>query len=248
MRLIAVMDILGGVVVRAVGGRRDQYRPLTSQIARSPRPLDVAHGFLSLGLNEIYIADLDALLGSAPNEELFHQLGADGLYRESPLLWVDTGKQRSPLSPQVHKAGRTRHILPLESLDTMDEIGALQPEYDAFSLDLCGGSPLNNRATNIPTMPPLSLAARAVAAGFQTLFVIDVGGVGTAKGPRTLEICRAIKDRWPHVELISGGGVRDSCDLQSLADNGCDAALVSTALHNRNIDPTKATPAGTAKN
>jgi uncharacterized protein related to proFAR isomerase len=33
------------------------------------------------------------------------------------------------------------------------------------------------------------------------------------------------------VDLIAGGGVRGLDDLKALADAGCDAALVASALH-----------------
>ena len=42
--------------------------------------------------------------------------------------------------------------------------------------------------------------------------------------------------RFPDVELLAGGGVRDAADLRALADAGAAGALVATALHGGAID------------
>ena len=38
MRIIPVLDVLGGCVVRGVGGRRDEYRPIVSKLCNSREP------------------------------------------------------------------------------------------------------------------------------------------------------------------------------------------------------------------
>src|SRR3954451_24567824 len=43
MQIIPVLDIQGGIVVRAIGGRRSEYRPLVSRLTDSTEPLAVAH-------------------------------------------------------------------------------------------------------------------------------------------------------------------------------------------------------------
>ena len=53
------------------------------------------------------------------------------------------------------------------------------------------------------------------------------GGGGT----RTLDLCREIRRHHPDLTIVAGGGVRGLDDLKTLADAGCDAALVASALH-----------------
>ncbi|HEV3440051.1 MAG TPA: HisA/HisF-related TIM barrel protein [Gemmata sp.] len=61
-RLIPVLDVMNGQVVRAVGGRRHGYRPLTSKLVQSTDPETVAMSLLdATGARELYVADLDAL-------------------------------------------------------------------------------------------------------------------------------------------------------------------------------------------
>ena len=87
MLVIPVLDLLNGVVVRGVGGRRDEYRPVQSVLTSSVLPRDVAQAFQKrLGLTTLYVADLDALLHQQPNADVCQQLASDGFE-----LWIDAG-------------------------------------------------------------------------------------------------------------------------------------------------------------
>ncbi len=67
MRVIPVLDIMGGVVVRGVAGRRSEYRPIESSLCSSCDPPVVARAIVErFGLAEFYIADLDAISGAEP--------------------------------------------------------------------------------------------------------------------------------------------------------------------------------------
>src|SRR5262249_34020110 len=55
---------MGGVVVRAVRGRRDEYRPVVSQLTDSTEPIRVAKALLEAAdAAELYVADLDMIRG-----------------------------------------------------------------------------------------------------------------------------------------------------------------------------------------
>src|SRR6266542_6361151 len=87
MRVLPVLDLKAGVVVRGVGGRRHEYRPVVSRLTTSSDPLAVARAFRQhFGLSELYLADLDALAGVAPALPTYAILRADGF-----RLWVDAG-------------------------------------------------------------------------------------------------------------------------------------------------------------
>ncbi|HKM59743.1 MAG TPA: HisA/HisF-related TIM barrel protein, partial [Candidatus Bathyarchaeia archaeon] len=65
MKVIPVIDILNGIVVHAVRGKRREYQPLQSSICNSIEPLEIAKTFKTLGFSELYIADLDAITGGS---------------------------------------------------------------------------------------------------------------------------------------------------------------------------------------
>jgi histidine biosynthesis protein len=48
---------------------------------------------------------------------------------------------------------------------------------------------------------------------------------------------RELCARFPELELLAGGGVRDVADLRALADAGAAGALLATALHGGAIGP-----------
>src|SRR5437868_40616 len=62
MEIIPVIDLKGGVVVRARMGQRDQYRPIETPLSPTSDPVDVVRGLLSVSaLRTLYVADLDAI-------------------------------------------------------------------------------------------------------------------------------------------------------------------------------------------
>jgi phosphoribosylformimino-5-aminoimidazole carboxamide ribotide isomerase len=71
------------------------------------------------------------------------------------------------------------------------------------------------------------------------MIVLDLAGVGEDAGVRALDVCRRAakmaNTRGTPLQLVSGGGVRGIDDLAALADAGCSAALVASALHDGRI-------------
>src|SRR5437667_100406 len=86
-----------------------------------------------------------------------------------------------------------------------------------------------------------TLAARAAAAGAGAIIVLDLARVGMRTG-LDLNLLARVKAAVPAVELIAGGGVRGVDDLATLADAGCDAALVATALQDGSLATLKGSP------
>src|SRR4051812_40962786 len=62
MEIIPVIDLKGGVVVRARMGQRDQYRPIETPLSPSSDAVDVVRGLLGVSaFRTLYVADLDAI-------------------------------------------------------------------------------------------------------------------------------------------------------------------------------------------
>ena len=55
MKVVPVIDILNGVVVHAVRGKRSEYKPLQSSLSNSVDPVEVAKNFKKLGFSELYV-------------------------------------------------------------------------------------------------------------------------------------------------------------------------------------------------
>jgi len=235
MRLLPVIDIMKGRVVRAVQGRRDSYQPWLSPLTPHGDPVDLAHRLRrDFGWTDAYVADLDALTGGIPQFELLTQFAQAGV-----RLWLDAGTATDDQLARLRQFDDEQRaldaiILALEAIaspETLDLLlQAFPPDKAAFSLDLHDGRPWNTSPawTNCSAV---DIAQIAWTLGVRRLIVLDVARVGTSEGPGTLELCRELKACWPEMELIAGGGVHDGRHIEALAKAGCDRVLVASALH-----------------
>ena len=235
MQVIPVIDLLGGQVVRGIAGRREEYRPIKSQIATDSQPAAVAKALVEqFGFATAYVADLDAIMHGRPDVQAWSRISQAGL-----RLWLDAGVGNTAVATQVidqisETKADVRLVVGLESLESAEEFLGIQERCAAarpiFSLDLRDGQPLlrNSAWTG---RSPLEIAMWAGASGVQEMIVLDLADVGMGGGTRTLELCRKIARTSKSLTLIAGGGVRGPDDLAALEGAGCTGALVASALH-----------------
>ncbi|TIU15775.1 MAG: hypothetical protein E5W49_23350, partial [Mesorhizobium sp.] len=77
LRIIPVLDLKGGEVVRAQQGKRDRYRPIITPLSQSSDVIAVTEGLRRLHpFPTFYIADLDAIEGGTPNSGALARLKA----------------------------------------------------------------------------------------------------------------------------------------------------------------------------
>jgi phosphoribosylformimino-5-aminoimidazole carboxamide ribotide isomerase len=233
-RLIAVMDVQRGVVVRAVGGDRATYRPVVSRLTTSTRPDAVAAAFREhYGLTELYLADLGALAGAPPEVETIRRLSENGF-----RPWVDAGVRDMERAAAIASAGAHRVIVALESLRAPALLRSLVAQFGseiiAFSLDLRGGKPVGGPAAWRGWAPD-AIAAAAVNAGVRQLIVLDVASVGRGEGTQTEALCARLHTASPHVALLAGGGVRTWDDVERLGRCGAAGVLVASGLHDQTL-------------
>lgn len=230
MNILPVLDLLNGEIVRGVAGKRETYRPVTSRLTDSAAPLAVAEAFRKhLGLSQLYLADLDAILHGQPDYELVNRLAE----RDFSLL-VDAGLTSLSAVQQVLAAGASAAVIGLETLPAPELLPELVAACGAdrivFSLDLKSGQPL----TTLPAWQnaaPLDIARHACRSGITRLIVLDLAQVGMQQGLSTLDLCRAIYHEFPQVQLTTGGGIQHAADLAPLAGEPVAGLLVATALH-----------------
>lgn len=245
MIVIPVLDLLNGVVARGVAGQRNEYRPVTSRLAPKPDPLIVARAFRSeFDLTELYVADLDAILHDRPNWGVHRALAQDGF-----SIMVDAGLRDVGRAHQILETGTSAVIAALETSPGPQHLRRLcdrfGPDRVIFSLDLRDGRPMGAsvpegtawtavrvvRSVRDASPSPFDIAERAVAEGITRMIVLDVAQVGTSGGVRTAELCRRLRERFPELRLITGGGVRSIADMRPLEKLGLEGILVASALH-----------------
>ena len=228
MKILPVLDLLNGLVVRGVAGERSAYRPVASCLTADPIPLAVARAIREkLGLDDFYVADLDAIQFSRPNWETYRQLAADGC-----RLRIDAGVSDVQRAHDLLAGGAAEVIVGLESCSSPRLLESLcAAEGGArivFSLDLKGGRPFGD-TSGWATDEPEEIARQAIDAGVSSLIVLDLAQVGRGEGLSTKSLCARLKKY--SVRLITGGGIRGVEDLKDLQDLGVDGVLVASALH-----------------
>lgn len=232
MKIIPVLDLLNGVVVRGVAGERAVYQPVVSCLTDNPAPLSVARAIREkFGLNDFYVADLDAIQFSKPNWQVYRQLSADGC-----RLMIDAGVSDVRQASDLLAGGAVRVIVGLESCRRPDLLKSLCEacgrERITFSLDLKGGIPFGD-TSGWGTDDPETIGRQAIDAGIGSLIVLDLAQVGRDEGLSTLALCNRLQAFG--VPLITGGGVRGVADLNGLQDQGIAGVLVASILHDGRV-------------
>jgi phosphoribosylformimino-5-aminoimidazole carboxamide ribotide isomerase len=218
MLIIPVIDIRGGVAVRAVAGERAHYRPIKSPLADSPDPVAVARGYQSVfPFPTLYLADLDGIEGRGTNRHI-HSRVADAW--EGGDVWLDDGSMEAEPSHQ--------RVRPVIGSETLLAAGACQ--------SVLGGKPLNR--TGILSLdfhgltfmgPPELLAYPSVWPG--AVIVMTLANVGRGDGPDLKRVAAIAEMAGPKRRVFAAGGVRDIDDVRALKDSGASGVLVASALH-----------------
>ncbi len=231
MQVIPVLDVRSGQAVRAIAGDRAHYAPLRSVLHPEPDPIALAGAVLGRwGLEDLYLAELDAILGERPPDlELFRAIAGLGL-----RLWVDAGVREASGARPLAEAEVARVVVGLETIrgpGALAEVVAdLGPDAVAFSLDLRDGRPMVDTRAGWETDDPRAIADLAIEAGVRRLIHLDLARVGTGRGAGGFE-----PGATPGVEWFIGGGVAGADDLRVLGRLGYAGVLVGSALHDGRI-------------
>ncbi|MFT5526974.1 MAG: phosphoribosylformimino-5-aminoimidazole carboxamide ribotide isomerase [Pirellulaceae bacterium] len=229
--LLPVIDLMNAEVVHAVAGERKSYQPVRSVLFDSTVAAEIARILAQqCGCSDIYVADLDAIRGDAPNSADWKSIEASGL---SLLLDAGVSSVADLTKIRSSLAANSQLVIGLENLanpQTLRTVGAACLPRDIFSLDLRAGNPLASGEWK--DLTPLQIASLAYESDFRRMIVLDLAQVGTGQGSGTVELIGAIKQIHGDVELIGGGGVRCQEDVERLQKAGCSRVLVASALHN----------------
>jgi phosphoribosylformimino-5-aminoimidazole carboxamide ribotide isomerase len=233
MRVIGVIDLKAATAVHAVRGERERYRPVHSVITPDDGdPLALTRAFRSeLGLEELYVADLDAITGAGENSETITALA-----REAQVM-VDAGVSEPEGAQKLLALGAQRVIVGTETLSGPDALDRLLDEIPqlVLSVDLRDGRMLSPDP-QLAGLPALDAMARLHRPGLREVIVLDLARVGSGAG-FDVELIARLHAAFADLELLAGGGVRDVSDLRALRDAGAAGALVATALHRGVIGP-----------
>jgi phosphoribosylformimino-5-aminoimidazole carboxamide ribotide isomerase len=216
VQIIPVIDLMGGCVVHAKRGQRDQYQPIQTPLCQGATPEAVIDGLLNLhSFKTFYIADLDALTGKKPQWDIVERLQC-----HYPTLdfWLDQGWGEA--------VGRAVPVIGTESLngERVQQLSSLQGQF-ILSLDFSEDRLLGESSVldDIRLWP-------------DKVIVMSLSYVGAGEGP-DFQRLREIQSRQPDKALIAAGGVRHAGDLLRLKAMGVAGVLLASALHSGAVGP-----------
>lgn len=231
IEIIPVLDLMGGTVVRGIGGDRARYRPIETPLSPSPDPLAVLSGLLNLAPFEtVYIADLDAIMDGRPQASVLA-----ALLEAFPnvTFWIDAGFRNAQGIDRL----RSR-VLGAEGKGAADRRGAFVPVLGSETLD--DARTVQEARRDGEVVLSLDFGAEGyrgpeavlqdTAIWPKSLIVMTLAKVGARGGP-DLDRVAAIVSKAQNQRIIAAGGVRNEDDLRALEAAGTHGVLIASALH-----------------
>jgi phosphoribosylformimino-5-aminoimidazole carboxamide ribotide isomerase len=208
MDLVLAIDLKGGRVVHGKRGERSAYRPLTWGLSPTAEPVPYLECIRPALL---YIADLDRITGVG-----CHDREIRACARMVQRCYVDRGCR----APEDLLSGE--NIVNVIGTETA---GGDFSRYTSgiLSLDIRDGRVIPGN------QDPLDILREAERLPFEGCLVLDLGAVGTEEG-LSAERLAGYRAAYPGY-LLFGGGVAGEQDLDLLAAEGFDGAVVATAVH-----------------
>lgn len=225
MKIIPVIDIKNGQVVRAVKGERSAYRPVKSKLCTSSNPVDVVSAFIKIiSAETIYIADLDSLENNGNNYATINHL-----IKKFPdqTFWVDAGFHSQK---QINHWKRIPRLIPVIGTESHSDLISITPLLDdkiILSLDF-----KNNQLLG----PGELLKFSALWPEKVIIMMLDV--LGSDTGPDLLLIDQIQKLK-PQTHFFAAGGIRNDTDIEKLITKQITGVLIASALHDQQLNITR---------
>ena len=218
--VIPVLDIMNGVVVHAIAGEREKYKPyVDSALCNTPSPDCFLDRFSRMGFQSVYIADLDSIMGRGSNQWVI-----DHAIKMGFTVYADIGRAgiRSQDNDRLKHVIGTEYLLyPGELSLIKSRVASLDMEYESVKFA--------NSLINIREVAPMLTNLTP-----NELLIINLKFVGTMKGinTRVIELVR----QYYNGKLYVGGGLGSLGEIFNLKNYGIDGILVATLLHKGVVD------------
>ena len=220
MELIPAIDVLNNIVVKAFSGERKKYRPIKSKLINSSNLENIIDSLLKeYKFKIIYIADLNAIMGNKNNFKIIKKV-----IRKFPKIefWVDYGVKNF-LDFKKYHDNRFKTIIGSETLKNTDELKKIYKHKKRefiLSLDF----------KNNFFLGPKNLIKNNKLWPKKTIFMI-LDSVGSKKRSKLIKLFNLDKKK----DYYLAGGISNNKDIKFLEEKGFKGAILSTAIHEKNI-------------
>ena len=233
-KIIPVIDILNSEAVHAVKGEREKYKPLTSVLFKGNDPIKIAKKFKDEYLiNEIYIADLDAIIRRKPNLTLLTKI----LKIPEIKVMIDPGIISIKNIVEYSRYNLDSLILGLETVKNLKVISEclkiIGSNKTIVSIDMYN-EVIQTNVKEIQNQHPIEIIKKIEEVGVKKIILLDLFKVGQKIGgipPLYLKI----RDIY-NGKILVGGGIKDIRDIKLYKQYDFSGVLIGTALHDGTIE------------
>ena len=228
MELWAAIDLLGGSVVTLRQGRE------ADRTSWKEGPLDLAKRWEDEGADGLHIVDLDAAFGKGSNRKTVLSI----VEASKIPVEVGGGVRSVEVAEELLDGGASRVILgTIAYADPEALLGLIRSRGGSrfvVAADYSEGGEVVVRGwTAGMGLTVFQAARRMERTGVETLLVTAVGRDGMAEGPDVATIGRLCPE--VKMKVLASGGIRDSGDLQRLAEAGASGAVIGRALYDGGV-------------
>jgi phosphoribosylformimino-5-aminoimidazole carboxamide ribotide isomerase len=229
IELIPAIDIIDGKCVRLVQGQYQQKKIYAEQ------PLQVARQLAGLGIRRLHLVDLDgAKAGKVVNLDILRSIA------ENTALIIDFGggiKSDEDIE-SIFDAGAD--MITAGSIAVRDrakvEKWLLQygPEKIILGADTRDGKISINAWQEDTKIEIYDFVQGYLDLGIIRLICTDIARDGMLGGT-ALDMYKALKEKFPTLEIIASGGVSGMADIRELDKAGIDGVIFGKAFYEGNI-------------
>lgn len=221
MQVIPAVDVLDGKVVRLLRG---SFSDVT---VYGDDPVAIGNAWIESGAELVHVVDLEGARTGRPDPSLWHRFAAAGI-----PFQVGGGIRDAPTARAALGSGAERVVLGTAAVwspTVLAEVGS--PAEVVAAIDVSDGAALGDGWSGT------GLGLREVLEGLrdnnvERMLVTAISRDGTMSGP-DVTLIEQVRALVPDMLLIASGGVGDLTDLLTLADAGCEAAIVGRAIYER---------------
>jgi phosphoribosylformimino-5-aminoimidazole carboxamide ribotide isomerase len=232
MQIIPVIDLRDGAAVHAKAGDRAKYQPVQHSQVRDGDVGALAIFYARRTPSAIYVADLDAIGGAAPQVPCWTQI----VRACDAPLWIDAGIRNEAdldafLHFQSHCSLRHRLVIGAETLTGAHSIGEISkridPQHIVLSLDRRDGVPLGSSRTSDAEK---EIVKEARDARVRAVITLDLAAVGVGRATDFFHTWQPLMLEFADLQWYLGGGVKGPSDLIAAKQIGYSGVLSATAI------------------
>lgn len=225
MNIVVAIDIKKGLVVKAIAGIRNNYKPLSINKKDYSNPFSYIK-FLNRTFNikKIYIADLDSICGSRENWKIIVQI-----VQENPSIsfFLDLGFKKQKMLNDfqdliISKKTSKKHFNFIIGTELLKDVKSLSGFYNKsemlVSLDFNGSESLwINNISKLMVFDKIVL-----------MFIKQVGGRGI-----NWKVLKNLRIHLNPTKTIIAGGIQNNQDIRKLKNIGYYGIIISSLIHKK---------------